>query len=97
MLDVADGQISMEDIDVQRQEKEGVVVAIDNNLGWTRRAVDEGYSNAPHASSAIVHKYAKGCRLDVADRIRIGVVGQWLESAVVLHRDYIAAETLRWR
>ena len=33
MLDVADGQISMEDIDVQRQEKEGVVVAIDNNLG----------------------------------------------------------------
>lgn len=97
-LDVADGQISMEDIDVQRQEKEGVVVAIDNNLGVGLDVqLDEELISECTAREFVnrVQNMRKDAGLDVADRIRIGVVGQpELERAVVLHRDYIAAETL---
>ena len=98
VLDVADGQISMDDIDVQRQEKEGVVVAIDNNLGVGLDVqLDEELISECTAREFVnrVQNMRKDAGLDVADRIRIGVVGQpELESAVVLHRDYIALETL---
>jgi len=98
VLDVADGQISMDDIDLQRQEKEGVVVAIDNNLGVGLDVqLDEELIAECTAREFVnrVQNMRKDAGLDVADRIRIGVIGQpELESAVVLHRDYIAAETL---
>ena len=78
-LDVADGQISMEDIDVQRQEKEGVVVAIDNNLGVGLDVqLDEELISECTAREFVnrVQNMRKDAGLDVADRIRIGVVGQ---------------------
>ena len=98
VIDVADGKISMDDIDVQRQEKEGVVVAIDNNLGvGIDVQLDDELISECTAREFVnrVQNMRKDAGLDVADRIRIGVVGQSeLQEAVAQHRDYIAAETL---
>jgi isoleucyl-tRNA synthetase len=98
VIDVADGQISMDDIDVQRQEKEGVVVAIDNNLGVGLDVqLDEELISECTAREFVnrVQNMRKDAGLDVSDRIRIGVVGQdELQQAVIAHRSYIAAETL---
>lgn len=98
VIDVADGHISMDDIDVQRQEKEGVVVAIDNNLGVGLDVqLDEELISECTAREFVnrVQNMRKDAGLDVSDRIRIGVVGQdELQQAVIAHRSYIAAETL---
>jgi len=94
----ADGEIGMDDIDVQRQEKEGVVVAIDNNLGvGIDIQLDDELVSECTAREFVnrVQNMRKDAGLDVADRICVDVEGEpELEKAIAKHRDYIAAETL---
>jgi len=95
---VADGEIGLDDIDIQRQEKEGVVVAIDNNLGVGLDVqLDDELISECTAREFVnrVQNMRKDAGLDVADRICIGVEGDAeLEGAVAQHRAYISAETL---
>jgi isoleucyl-tRNA synthetase len=97
-IEVADGEISMDDIDIQRQEKEGVVVAIDNNLGvGIDIQLDDELVSECTAREFVnrVQNMRKDAGLDVADRICVDVEGESeLEKAIVQHRDYIASETL---
>ncbi len=95
---VADGEIGLEDIEIQRREKEDVVVAVDNNLcvgldthlnpalimeGRAREFVNR------------VQNMRKEAGLDVADRIHLWTRSSpALEQAIEAHKDYIAAETL---
>jgi isoleucyl-tRNA synthetase len=95
---VADGEIGLDDIDVQRQEKEGVVVAIDNNLGVGLDVQLDDELIAECTAREFVNRVQtmrKDASLDVADRICIGVEGDAeLERAVDQYRAYISAETL---
>ena len=97
-IEVADGEISMDDIDIQRQEKEGVVVAIDNDLGvGIDIQLDDELVSECTAREFVnrVQNMRKDAGLDVADRICVDVEGESeLEKAIVQHRDYIASETL---
>jgi isoleucyl-tRNA synthetase len=95
---VADGEIGLADVEVQRQEKEGVVVAIDNNLGvGLDIQLDAELISECTAREFVnrVQNMRKDAGLDVADRIRVWAQGETaLEEAVEQHRSYIAAETL---
>ncbi|MFT5087043.1 MAG: isoleucyl-tRNA synthetase [Planctomycetota bacterium] len=95
---VADGEISMDDVDIQRQEKEGVVVAIDNNLGvGIDIQLDDELVSECTAREFVnrVQNMRKDAGLDVADRIGVDVQGEpELEKAITKHRDYISSETL---
>jgi len=97
-IGVADGEIGLEDLEVQRQEKEGVVVAIDNNLGVGLDVQLDDELVAEGIAREFVNRVQnmrKDAGLDVADRIRIWTRGDAaLESAVDRHCDYISAETL---
>ena len=97
-IGVADDEIGLEDLEVQRREKEGVVVAIDNNLGVGLDVqLDDELVAEGIAREFInrVQNMRKDARLDVADRIRTWTRGdEALEGAVDRHRDYISAETL---
>lgn len=95
---VADGEIGIEDVEVQRREKEGVVVAIDNNLGVGLDVQLDDELVAEGVAREIVNRVQnmrKDAGLEVSDRIRIGVQGEaGLLEAIGQHREYIAAETL---
>ena len=95
---MADGEIGLDDVEVQRREKEGVVVAIDNNLGVGLDVQLDAELIAECTAREFVNRVQnmrKDAGLDVADRIRVWVQGETaLEEAVEQHSDYIAAETL---
>jgi len=95
---VAGGEIGIEDVEVQRREKEGVVVAIDNNLGVGLDVQLDDELVAEGVAREIVNRVQnmrKDAGLEVSDRIRIGVQGEAdLLEAIGQHREYIAAETL---
>ena len=95
---VAGGEIGIEDVEVQRREKEGVVVAIDNNLGVGLDVQLDDELVAEGVAREIVNRVQnmrKDAGLEVSDRIRIGVQGDaGLLEAIGQHREYIAAETL---
>ena len=95
---VAGGEIGIEDVEVQRREKEGLVVAIDNNLGVGLDVQLDDELVAEGVAREIVNRVQnmrKDAGLEVSDRIRIGVQGEaGLLEAIGPHREYIAAETL---
>ena len=95
---VADGEISLEDVEVQRQEKEGVVVAIDQNLGVGLDVqLDDELIVECTAREFVnrVQNMRKDADLEVADRIHVGVQGESdLLRAIEVHREYIGAEIL---
>ncbi len=97
-LEVAGDQLRLADIEVQRQEREGVVVAIEGNLGiGLDLHLDEDLLQEGTAREFVnrVQNMRKEAGLEVADRIRLGVQGEpGLLAAVARHRDVIAAETL---
>ena len=97
-LSVAGGQIRLDDIVVQRREKEGVVVAIDNNLGVGLDVQLDDELIAECTAREFVNRVQnmrKEAGLDVADRIHAWVQGAAaLEEAVQQHGPYIAAEIL---
>ena len=97
-LSVADGEIGLSDVEITRQERRDVVVAVENNLcvgldiQLTDELIDEG-----RAREFVnrVQNMRKEAGLDVSDRIRIWVRGSSLvEQAVSLHTEYIRSETL---
>ena len=97
-LEVAAGDIGIDDIEVQRQEKEGVVFAVDNNLGV---GLDIHLSDELLIECTArefvnrVQNMRKDANLEVADRIHIGLEGSpEVEKAVRNHGEYITAETL---
>ena len=97
-LSVAGGEIGLTDIAVQRREKEGVVVALDNNLGvGLDIQLDDELIDECSAREFVnrVQNMRKDAGLDVSDRIHVWVQGAAaLEEAVQQHRDYITAEIL---
>ncbi len=97
-IEVADGEIAVDDIEIQRQEKEGMVVAIENNLGVGLDIQLDGDLIMECTAREFVNRVQnmrKEADLEVSDRIVIGVIGQpELLQAVQKHRDYIGAETL---
>ena len=97
-LSVAGGEIGLTDIAVQRREKEGVVVALDNNLGVGLDIQLDDELIAECTAREFVNRVQnmrKDAGLDVSDRIHVWVRGDTgLEQAVEQHRGYIAAETL---
>jgi len=97
-LEVAAGDIGIDDIEVQRQEKEGVVFAVDNNLGV---GLDIHLSDELLIECTArefvnrVQNLRKAANPEVADRIPIGLAGSpEAAKAVRNHGEYIAAETL---
>ena len=97
-LAVADGEIGADDVEVQRSEKEGMAVVIEDNLGVGLDIhLDDALIMECTAREFVnrVQNMRKEAGLEVADRIRIGVRGEaGLEQAVQQHREYIATETL---
>jgi len=97
-IQVADGEIGIDDIEIQRREKEGVVVAIENNLGVGLDIhLDDDLVMECTAREFVnrVQNMRKDAGLEVADRIHVGVRGEAeLEQAVQKHADYIATEIL---
>ena len=97
-LSVAGGAIGLADIVVQRREKEGVVAALDNNLGVGLDIQLDDELIAECTAREFVNRVQnmrKDASLAVADRIRVWVRGAAaLEEAVQQHGPYIAAETL---
>ncbi len=92
------GQIELEDVELQRLEKEDVVVAVENNLavGLDVHLDDELVAECT-AREVVnrVQNMRKEAGLEVSDRIRLGVKGEAaLEEAVQQHLDYIGGETL---
>ncbi len=98
VIDVADGQISLDDLEVQRTEKDELVVAIDNNLvvGLDIHLDEELIAECTARELVSrIQNMRKEAGFDVSDRISIGVLGEdGLEAAVNTHRDYVAGEVL---
>ena len=97
-LDVAGGQVTLDDIDVQRRGKDDMVVTIDNNLGVGLDVhLDEDLVFECTAREFVnrVQNMRKDAGLQVSDRIKVGVRGDdELEEAIDRHSDYVAEETL---
>ncbi|MEE2658339.1 MAG: isoleucine--tRNA ligase [Candidatus Latescibacterota bacterium] len=99
ILEVGDGEIRRKDVEVQRREREGVVVAVDANLAvgldlhLSEELVREGIAREVVNR---VQNLRKDAGLDVTDRIRLFISGSpAVEQAVVeAHRDYVCTETL---
>ena len=97
-IQVADGEIGFDDIEIQRQEKEDMVVAVDNNLcvGLDIH-LDQELISEGRAREFVnrVQNMRKDAGLDVADRIRVWLKGSSaVEESVETYTEYIAAETL---
>ncbi len=97
-LDVADGDIGIEDVDMQRREREDVVVAVDENLcvGLDVQVTDdlrlEGFARELVNR---VQNMRKDAGLDVADRIELWIEGpDPVAQAMSAHETYVAGETL---
>ena len=97
-LEVADGEITIDDLEVQRTEKDELVVAIENNLGVGLDVhLDDELIGECTARELVnrIQNMRKDAGLDVEDRIEIGVQGEaGLEDATRTHRDYVAGEVL---
>ena len=97
-IDVADGQITLEDLEVQRTEKDDLIVAIENNLGVGLDVhLDDELIQECTARELVsrIQNLRKDAGFDVSDRIAIGVQGAAeLESATSTHLDYVSGETL---
>ena len=97
-IDVADGQIGLADLEVQRKEKDDLIVAIENNLGVGLDVhLDDELIEECTARELVsrIQNMRKDAGFDVADRITVGVQGDaQLEAAAETHRDYVAGETL---
>jgi len=97
-LPVEGGQIELEDVELQRREKEDVVVAIENNLavGLDLHLDDELVAECTARELVNrVQNMRKEAGLEVSDRICLGIKGQTaLEEAVLAYREYIGGETL---
>ena len=97
-LEVAGGQLGIADVEVQRREKEGVVAAVEGNLGVGLDIhLDEELVSECTAREFVnrVQNMRKDAGLEVADRIRLWAQGdENVERAVQTHRAYITAETL---
>jgi isoleucyl-tRNA synthetase len=95
---VASGEIGLGDVEAQRREKEGVVAAIERNLGVGLDVhLDEELVMECTARELVnrVQNMRKEAGLEVADRIRLWVQGAGaLEEAARRHGEYIGAETL---
>lgn len=97
-LAVADGEVTIEDVEVQRREREDVVVAVDENLcvgldvqvtealrleGFAREVVNR------------VQNMRKDAGLDVADRIMLWIEGPApVPEMAAAHEAYVTGETL---
>jgi isoleucyl-tRNA synthetase len=97
-LDVADGDIGIDDVEVQRREREDVVVAVDDNLcvGLDVQVTDdlrlEGFARELVNR---VQNMRKDAGLDVADRIHLWLDGpDQVSQAMAVHETYVAGETL---
>jgi isoleucyl-tRNA synthetase len=97
-LDIAGGTIGINDIEVQRSEREDVVVAIEDNLavGLDLHVTEElACEGCAREFVNRVQNLRKDAGLDVSDRIRLWVQGSdVLEAAVTAFHDTIATETL---
>ena len=97
-LEAAGGSIGLGDVEVQRREREDLVVAVEENLavGLDVHLTEELVAECG-AREVVnrVQNMRKEAGLDVADRIRLWVEGsEALESWVGAFRGYVAAETL---
>jgi isoleucyl-tRNA synthetase len=97
-LAVADGDIGIDDVEVQRREREDVVVAVDENLcvGLDVQVTDdlrlEGFAREVVNR---VQNMRKDAGLDVADRIHLWIDGPApVADAMAAHDGYVAGETL---
>ena len=97
-LAVADGQITLADVEIQRTEKQDLVVAFDGNLGVGLDIQLDAELIAEGTAREVVNRIQnlrKDTGLEVSDRIELGLVGAAeVEAAVAAHRDYVAGETL---
>lgn len=97
-LDVADGSISMDDIEVQRREREDVVVAVENNLavGLDVHVTDElACEGCARELVNRVQNLRKEAWYDVADRVHLWISGSdTLEAAGRAFEEMIGVETL---
>lgn len=97
-LEVAGGTIDMADLEVQRRERDDVVVAIEDNLAvGLDLHVSEELACEGCAREFVnrVQNLRKEAGLDVADRINLWVHGaDVIEAAVTAFQDTIASETL---
>lgn len=97
-IEMGGGEIHLDDVEILRQEKDGVVVAFDDNLGVGLNVQLNEELIAECVARELVSRVQtmrKEAGLEVADRIRLRVQGEdELERAVHQHKDYVAAETL---
>ncbi|MFP6644123.1 MAG: isoleucine--tRNA ligase [Candidatus Latescibacterota bacterium] len=97
-FEVAGGTIGIDDVELQRRERDDVVVAVEDNLAVgldvhvTKELAREG---GAREFVNRVQNLRKDAGLDVSDRIRLWVQGSdVIEAAVNVFRDTIATETL---
>ena len=97
-IEVAGGRITLDDLDVQRTEKAGIVAALENNLGVGLDTQLDAELEAEGLARELVNRIQnlrKTAGLEVSDRIELGVQGSdEVEAAVAGHRDYVSGETL---
>ena len=97
-IEAAGGRITLEDLEIQRKEKDGLVVAIDNNLGVGLDVLlDDELIDECTARELVsrIQNMRKEAGFDVSDRIAVGIRGDAkLEAAAEAHREYVAGETL---
>ena len=97
-MEVAGGQITSEDVEIQRREREDVIVAVEGNLcvGLDILLTDELILECSAREFVNrVNNMRKDAGLDVADRIRLWASGSApAEQAVETYLDYVSAETL---
>ena len=97
-IELDGGAIGINDLLVQRTERDDLVVAIENNLGvgldvnLDRDLVAEGVAREVVNR---VQNMRKEVGLEVSDRIRLGITGvSELETAVEAFKAYVSGETL---
>ena len=97
-VEAAGGRITIDDLDVQRTEKPGIVAAVERNLGVGLDTQVDAELAAEGIARELVNRIQnmrKTAGLEVSDRIALGVLGgPELEKAAAGHRDYVSSETL---